>query len=104
MVAARPFRIPSTPFSLGIPLATLGLAAWIAALVLTVWDSELARTLIVALALVAIAFAVYLVVLQLFVLDAVCIWCMINDVVLVPLLAVLAFVRLRRRRRRPTPA
>ena len=82
----------------GIPLATLGLAAWVAALVLTIWDSELARTLIVALALVAVAFAVYLVILQLVVLDAVCVWCMINDVVLVPLLAVLAVLRLRRPR------
>ena len=80
----------------GIPIAALGLAAWVAALGLTIWDSELARTLTVAVALVAIAFVAYLVILQLFVLDAVCIWCMVNDVVLVPLLAVLSIVRLRR--------
>ncbi len=81
----------------GIPVAALGLAAWIAALVLTIWNSELARTLTAALALGALAFAAYLVILQVFVIDAICIWCMVNDVVLVPLLAVLALLRLRPR-------
>jgi uncharacterized membrane protein len=79
----------------GIPIAVLGLAAWIAALGLTIWNSELARTLTAALAVAAVAFAVYLVILQLFVIDAICVWCMANDVVLVPLLAVLALLRLR---------
>ena len=79
----------------GIPVAMLGLAFWIAALVLVVWDSELARTLVVALAVIGIAFSAYLVILQLFVIDATCTWCMINDVVLAPLFLVLALVRLR---------
>ena len=79
----------------GIPVAVLGLGAWVAALVITIWNSELARTLTAALALGALAFAVYLVVLQLFVIDAICSWCMANDVVLVPLLAVLALLRIR---------
>lgn len=81
----------------GVPVAVLGLSAWIAALVLTVWDSELAQTLTAALALGALAFATYLVILQLFVIDAICIWCMVNDLVLLPLLAVLALLRLRLR-------
>jgi uncharacterized membrane protein len=80
----------------GIPVAVLGLGAWVAALALALWDSELARTLLTALSLVALAFAVYLVILQLFVIDAICVWCMVNDVVLVPLLAALALVRVRR--------
>jgi uncharacterized membrane protein len=79
----------------GIPVAVLGLSAWIAVFVLTIWSSELARTLTAALALGALAFVTYLVILQLFVIDAICIWCMANDVVLVPLLAVLALLRLR---------
>ena len=79
----------------GIPVAALGLAAWIAALVLTIWNSEFARTLTAALALGALAFAAYLVILQVFVIDAICIWCMVNDVLLVPTLAVLALLRLR---------
>ena len=79
----------------GIPVAVLGLAFWIAALVLTVWNSELARTLTAALSITGLAFAAYLVILQLFVIDAICIWCMANDVVLAPLFAVLALMRLR---------
>lgn len=81
---------------LGVPVAILGLAAWIAALALTLWNSELARTLTAALAIGALAFVGYLVVLQLFVIDAICVWCMANDVVLVPLLALFALLRLRR--------
>jgi uncharacterized membrane protein len=72
----------------GVPIALFGLAAWIGALALVVWASELARMLLVAVAFVMAAFAVYLVVLQLAVIDAVCTWCMINDVVLTPLLLV----------------
>lgn len=80
----------------GVPVSVLGLAAWIAVLVLTLSASEFARTLTVALALGALAFSAYLVVLQIVVIDAVCIWCMANDVVLVPVLAALALLRLRR--------
>ena len=72
----------------GLPIAIFGLAAWVAAFVLVLWASELARVLLVALALIMAGFAVYLVVLQLFVIDAVCTWCMINDVVLIPLLVI----------------
>src|SRR4029077_2198336 len=79
----------------GIPIAIFGLAAWIVALALTLWNSELARTLTVALALAALAFAAYLVILQLFVIDAVCVWCMASDVVLIPVFVVLALLRLR---------
>ena len=78
----------------GIPIAIFGLAAWVTALVLTLWNSELARTLTAALAIIVLAFAAYLVILQLFVIDAVCVWCMTNDVVLAPLFAVLALVAL----------
>lgn len=81
----------------GIPLAVIGLAAWITAATLTVWNTDLARLLTAALALVALAFSAYLVILQLFVIDAICVWCMANDVVLVPLLTVLSILRLRSR-------
>ncbi len=79
----------------GIPVAILGLAYWIAALVLVIWNSELARTLTAALAITGLAFAAYLVILQLFVIDAICVWCMVNDLVLAPLFIVLALLRLR---------
>ncbi len=77
----------------GIPVALVGLLAWSAVLVLVAWDSELARTLVAAVALGAAGFAIYLVALQAFVIDAWCIWCMVNDLVLVPLLAILAIWR-----------
>jgi uncharacterized membrane protein len=78
----------------GIPVAIFGLAFWIATFVLVLWDSELARTLVLALALIGIAFSIYLVVLQLVVIDATCTWCMLNDLVLAPLFLVLALARL----------
>ena len=78
----------------GIPVAIFGLAFWIATFVLVLWDSELARTLVLALALIGVAFSIYLVVLQLVVIDATCTWCMLNDLVLAPLFLVLALARL----------
>ena len=79
----------------GIPVALLGLLGYVAVLVLVAWDSELARTLAAAIALTAAGFAVYLIVLQAFVIDAWCIWCLVNDLVIVPLLAITTVWRAR---------
>jgi uncharacterized membrane protein len=79
----------------GIPVALLGLIAYVVVLVLVAWDTPLARTLTAALALGALAFSCYLVALQLFVIEATCVWCMVNDLLVVPLLAVLSVLRLR---------
>lgn len=80
----------------GIPVAVLGLGAYLTVLVLLAWDTATARALVVALALGALAFAAYLIVLQAFVIDAWCSWCLVNDLVLVPLLALMSVLRLRR--------
>ena len=80
----------------GIPVALLGLLAYLAVLVLVGWDSELARTLAATIALSAAGFAVYLVVVQAFVIDAWCVWCLVNDLVIVPLLVVLTVWRVLR--------
>ena len=80
---------------LGVPVALYGVAAWVSVLALVAWDTATARALAVAVAAGAAAFAIYLVALQLAVIDATCLWCMANDVVLVPLLLVLTLLRLR---------
>lgn len=79
----------------GIPVAVLGLGAYVTILGLTVWDSVGARLAAASLAFLGLLFSLYLLVLQLFVIEAVCIWCMANDVVIAPLLAVLTALRLR---------
>ncbi len=79
----------------GIPVALLGLLGYAVILALVLWDSPNARLGAAALAFVGLAFSVYLIVLQLFVIDAVCVWCLANDVLIAPALAVLTAVRLR---------
>lgn len=79
----------------GIPVALLGVLAYTAVLGLIVWDSPLARLGAAALALTGLLFSAYLLVLQLFVIDALCAWCAVNDVVIAPALAVLTGLRLR---------
>ncbi len=81
---------------LGIPVALLGLCAYVAVLALVAWDSEPARVGAAMIALSAVGFAVYLVSLQAFVIDAWCIWCLSNDLVIVPLLAILTVWRVLR--------
>jgi uncharacterized membrane protein len=79
----------------GIPVAFLGLGAYVVLFGLIVWDSAYARLAAAAIALVGLVFSLYLLALQLFVIDAVCVWCLANDVVIAPLLAVLTALRLR---------
>jgi uncharacterized membrane protein len=79
----------------GTPVALLGLLSYLAILALILWDAPYARLGAAMLALVGLAFAAYLVVLQLFVIDATCVWCMANDVLIAPALALLTALRLR---------
>lgn len=79
----------------GIPVAVLGLASYLTVLVLLVWDAPLARLSAATIAIVGLLFGAYLAVVQLFVIDAVCVWCMANDLVIGPALAVLTLLRLR---------
>jgi uncharacterized membrane protein len=80
----------------GIPVALLGVAFYAGVLGLLAWDAPAARTACAALAVAGVAFAAYLVALQLFVIDATCVWCLVNDLVLTPALAIVAVTRARR--------
>jgi uncharacterized membrane protein len=79
----------------GIPVAVLGLAGYVTILGLIAWDTVGARLGAAALAVVGLLFSMYLLALQLFVIEAVCVWCMANDLVIAPALAVLTALRLR---------
>ncbi|HXY16716.1 MAG TPA: vitamin K epoxide reductase family protein [Gaiellaceae bacterium] len=81
---------------LGVPIAVYGLVAWAAVLALALLDTPETRLALATIALASLAFVVYLVVLQLAVIHAVCVWCMANDVGLVPALAVLGVARVLR--------
>jgi len=79
----------------GVPVALLGLLAYATVLGLVAWDTQTARLGAAMLALVGLLFSLYLLALQLVVIDAVCTWCLVNDVVIAPLLAVSTALRLR---------
>jgi uncharacterized membrane protein len=80
---------------LGVPVALLGLLGYIAIVALALARGELARLGQATLALAALAFAAYLLYVQLHVLDAVCAWCVGNDV-LVAIVAGLSVASLLR--------
>jgi uncharacterized membrane protein len=90
-------EVQSSEYSkvLGLPVAVLGLAAYAIVLGLVAWDSPTARLVAAAIALVGLLFSIYLLIVQLFVIDAVCAWCVANDVLIAPALALLTGLRLR---------
>ena len=79
----------------GIPVAVLGLAAYLAVLVTTLSARVEAAALGAAIVLAGLAFGVYLIVIQVVVIDAICQWCLASDAILA-LLAVTVAERLRR--------
>ena len=78
----------------GIPVVVLGLGAYVFLLGTALFTIELARLLGAVAAVSGALFAAYLLVAQLFVIDAVCQWCVASDVVMA-LLAVACVLRLR---------
>jgi uncharacterized membrane protein len=95
----------------GVPVALIGLLGY-AGLFATVWfRGELARVAAVAMSISALAFSAYLLVAQLALIHAVCIWCLGSDTVVLGI-AVLVVADARRSaaasatptRRRPAPS
>lgn len=74
----------------GIPVAALGLLAYVVILGLVLRDTPTLRVVAAALAAVALAFNLYLLALQLFVIDAICTWCVGNEGVALALAAITA--------------
>ncbi len=77
-----------------VPLSVLGLAAYVALALALLFRGELAAIASFVLGLSVGIFAVYLIVVQTVVLDAICVWCMTTDAIAL-LLVVLTSLRLR---------
>ena len=70
----------------GVPVAVLGLGAYLLILATAASVGDLARGAGAVLALTAFVFSAYLLYLQLAVIGAVCDWCVINDAIVTALL------------------
>jgi uncharacterized membrane protein len=77
----------------GLPVALLGLGAYLAILASAFFTSELACAVAAAVALGGAAFSAYLLYIQLAVIEALCQWCLVSDA-LIGLLAVTTLLRL----------
>ena len=67
----------------GIPVALLGLGAYLFLLGTAFFTTELARTAAAGVAVAGAAFSAYLVYVQIAVIDAICQWCVASDVIMV---------------------
>ena len=87
--------VQSSPYAevLGIPVAAVGLAGFLVLLVAGLSRGEWARLLHGTLALAAFFFGVYLLYVQVAVIDALCQWCLATDALLTTI-AALALLRL----------
>jgi uncharacterized membrane protein len=85
----------------GLPVALLGLGAYLAILASAFSASELASAGAAAVALGGAAFSAYLLYIQLAVIEALCQWCLVSDA-LIGLLAVATLLRLAAVRRATT--
>jgi uncharacterized membrane protein len=79
---------------LGVPVALLGLGAYTTIFVCSLFKNEVVRAAALSTALAGVAFAAYLLYVQLAAIDAVCEWCLASDA-LVTLIAVLTLLRVR---------
>jgi uncharacterized membrane protein len=84
----------------GIPVAVLGLAAYVAVFATALSARVEAAAIGAAIVLGGLAFGVYLIVIQVAVIDAICQWCLVSDAILA-LLAIASAERLRRAAGRP---
>jgi len=79
----------------GIPVAVLGLVGYVAILASLVKDTETTRSVTALLAIGGLAFSAWLTYVEIWELDAICIWC-VGSAICMTLLAGLATTRLLR--------
>ena len=84
----------------GIPVALLGLGGYLAILAMLFLPGEGTRLWTAALALVGAGFSAYLTYLELFVIDAICQWCVASAVIMT-VIAALSVTRLLRAQPEP---
>jgi uncharacterized membrane protein len=87
----------------GIPVAALGLGAYLAIFATALRSGPAPAAIGAALALAGVTFSAYLFVIQAFVLEAFCLWCLLSDAVMAVLVAA-AVLRLRAVGREAAPA
>jgi uncharacterized membrane protein len=87
----------------GIPVAILGLVAYVAVFLTALSARIEAAAIGAAIVLAGLAFGVYLIVIQVAVIDAICQWCIASDAI-VFVLALACAERLRRLSRRQATA
>lgn len=78
----------------GIPVAVLGLAGYLAIFATALFRGELARVVGAGLALGGLIFSLYLILVQVFAIEAFCQWCLASDAVML-VLTVAALARVR---------
>ena len=98
-------RVQSSAYATvgGIPVAVLGLAGYVGIAIALVAPGDLARMSAAALAIIGFGFSAYLTYLELFVIHAICQWC-VTSAVLLTVLAVLTVCRLLASGDPPDPA
>ena len=87
----------------GVPVAVIGLGGYLALAASLFVPGEAGRMLGMALALIGGGFSLYLTYLELFVIDAICQWCVASAVIMI-LLAILTTVRMLRGPQPPADA
>jgi uncharacterized membrane protein len=86
---------------MGIPVAALGLAGYAGLLLSALLRGEVGALLGLFVALVSVLFSAYLTWLEIFVIDAICQWC-VTSAVLMTISLLLAVVRVRHPRVEPS--
>lgn len=90
--------VQASPYAslLGVPIAVWGLLSYTLILILWLMRRKTVAWMIVSLGFVAVLFSTYLTIVEIYVIEAVCLWCLASAVVSAILLLVLMFEAVQR--------